>query len=165
VANAGDPGAGQDLVVARVFDAPRELVFRAWTEPEHLKRWWGPEGFTMPYCEIDLREGGVFLRCMRSPEGRDTWVTGVFREVVVPERLVLTDSFADADGNVVPAEHYGLEPGLPLERLITVTFEEQAGSTRVNVRHAGLLPGVDRELVRHGWADGLEGLAEYLETT
>jgi uncharacterized protein YndB with AHSA1/START domain len=165
VANDGDPGvgpAGQDLVVARVFAAPRGLVFGAWTEPEHLKRWWGPKGFTMPFCEIDLRPGGVFLRCMRSPEGRDLWVTGVFREVVVLEKLVFTDSFADAQGNVVPAEHYGMGPGLPLERLITVTFEELAGSTGVTVRHAGLPSRTDRDLVRHGWIGGLDSLSEYL---
>lgn len=162
MANGGDPGAGNELVVTRVFDAPRGLVFGAWTEPERVKRWWGPRGFTMPFCEIDLRPGGVFLRCMRPPEGYDFWVTGVFREVVVPERLVFTDSFADAEGNVVSAEHYGMDPDVPLERLVTVTFEEDAGSTRVTVRHAGLPSGADRDLVRHGWAGGLESLAEYL---
>ena len=108
MANGVDPAGERELVVTRVFAAPRGLVFAAWTEPEHLKRWWGPKSFTMPYCEIDLRPGGVFLRCMRSPEGRDFWVTGVFREVVVPEKLVFTDSFADAQGNVVPAARYGL---------------------------------------------------------
>jgi uncharacterized protein YndB with AHSA1/START domain len=116
----------RELVVTRVFDAPRELVFRVWTEPERVRRWWGPEGFTMPYCDIDLRPGGIFLRCMRSPEGQDFWVTGVFREIVAPERLVITDSFADAEGNVVPPAPYGVGPDMPLERLVTVTFEEPA---------------------------------------
>ena len=166
MANDGDPGVGsaqqRELVVARVFDAPRELVFRAWTEPERLKRWWGPKGFAMPFCEIDPRPGGVFLRCMRSPEGRDFWVTGVFREVVVPERLVLTDAFADAEGNVVPAARYGLGPEWPLERLITVTFEENGSSTRVTVRHAAIPPGAGYDLNRRGWVGGLESLAEYL---
>ena len=64
MANGGDLGASRELVVTRAFDAPRELVFAAWTEPERLKRWWGPKSFTMPFCEIDLRPGGVFLRCM-----------------------------------------------------------------------------------------------------
>lgn len=158
----GPASAGRELVVERVFNAPRELVFQAWTEPEHVRRWWGPGSFTVPFCEIDPRPGGVFLRCMRSPEGRDLWVTGVFREVVVPERLVFTDSFADAEGNVVPAEHYGLAPGLPLERLVTVAFEEEGGATRVTLRHAGIPPGADRELTRRGWSEGLQGLAEYL---
>jgi len=165
VAEGGDPGsrpAGRELVVTRVFGAPRGLVFRAWTEPERLKRWWVPKDFTMPFCEIDPRPGGVFLRCMRSPEGRDFWVTGVFREVVVPERLVFTDSFADAEGNVVPAVEYRMGPDTPVERLVTVMFEEHAGSTRVTVRHAGFPPGAERELVRHGWEGGLESLAEYV---
>jgi uncharacterized protein YndB with AHSA1/START domain len=161
VATGGDPWH-EKLVVTRVFDAPRELVFRAWTEPERVRRWWGPVGFTMPYCDIDLRPGGIFLRCMRSAEGRDVWVTGVFREVFAPERLVFTDSFADEEGNVVPPARYGAGPDMPLERLVTVTFEEDAGSTKVTVRHAGLPSGADRDLVRHGWASGLESLAGYL---
>jgi uncharacterized protein YndB with AHSA1/START domain len=161
VATGGD-FRPEELVVTRVFDAPRELVFRAWTEPERVRRWWGPEGFTMPYCDIDLRPGGVFLRCMRSPGGPDLWVTGMFREIVAPERLVFTDSFADAEGNVVPPARYGAGPDMPLERLVTVTFEERAGSTRVTVRHAGLPSGADRDLVRHGWAGGLESLSGYL---
>ena len=152
----------EDLVVTRVFDAPRGLVFRAWTEPERVRRWWGPEGFTMPYCDIDLRPGGIFHRCMRSPGGQEFWVTGVFREIVAPERLVFTDSFADAEGNVVPPARYGVGPGMPLERLVTVTFEEHAGSTKVTLRHAGLPSGADRDLVPHGWASGLESLAGYL---
>lgn len=116
----------------------------------------------MPFWEIDPRPGGVFLRCMRSPEGRDFWVTGVFREVVVPERLVFTDSFADAEGNVVPAVEYRMGPDTPVERLVTVMFEEHAGSTRVTVRHAGFPPGAERELVLHGWEGRLESLAEYV---
>jgi len=110
MANDRDPNtttpAERELVISRVFDAPRELVFKAWTEPEHLVRWWGPKGHTTPYCEIDLRPGGVMHHCMRSPEGRDVWSKGVFREIVVPERIVLTDSFADAQGNVVPPTHF-----------------------------------------------------------
>jgi uncharacterized protein YndB with AHSA1/START domain len=116
-----------ELVITRVFDAPRELVFKAWTEPERLKRWWGPKGSTTPYCEIDLRPGGVMNHCMRSPDGRDIWGKGVFREIVVPERIVLTDSFADAEGNVVSPTHYGMSPEWPLEALLTVTFEEETG--------------------------------------
>ena len=157
----GDPRP-EELVVTRDFDVPRELVFRAWTEPERVRRWWGPEGFTMPYCDIDLRPGGTFFRCMRSPGGRDFWVTGVFREVIAPELLVFTDSFADAEGNVVPPARYGAGPDMPLERLVTVTFEDRAGNTRVTIRHAGLPSGADRDLIRHGWAGGLESLSGYL---
>ena len=161
--NGDNPDAGwPGLAVTRVFDAPRELVFRSWTEPERLKRWWGPKGFTTPFCALDLREGGIFLYCMRSPEGRDFWGRGVFREIVVPERLVLVMSFADAEGNVVPATYYGLGPDWPLQTLMTVTFEELAGATRVAVRDEGIPPGPDGDGTRQGWVEMLDDLAEYL---
>ena len=163
MANGDDPGTGRTgLAVTRVFAAPRELVFRAWTEPERLKRWWGPKGFTTPFCSIDLRPGGNFLYCMRSSEGRDHWGRGVYREIVVPERIVLAMSFADADGNVVPATYYGLSPDWPLETLLTVTFEEEAGKTRVSLRYEGVPPGTDRDESRQGWSESLERLGEYL---
>jgi uncharacterized protein YndB with AHSA1/START domain len=161
--NGDNPDAGwPGLAVTRVFAAPRDLVFRSWTEPERLKRWWGPKGFTTPFCALDLREGGIFLYCMRSPEGRDFWGRGVFREIVVPERLVLAMSFADAEGNVVPATYYGIGPDWPLQTLMTVTFEELAGATRVAVRDEGIPPGPDGDGTRPGWVEMLDDLAEYL---
>src|SRR5687767_7564343 len=113
----GTEPADREVVITRVFDAPRELVFKAWTEPEHFMRWWGPRGFTAPVCNIDARPGGVFHCCMRSPEGQDFWSKGTYREVVPPERIVVTDSFADAEGNIVSASHYGMSPDWPLESL------------------------------------------------
>lgn len=158
-----DPDAGRPgLALTRVFDAPRELVFKAWTEPERLRRWWGPKGFTTPFCSMDLREGGVFLYCMRSPEGRDFWGRGVFREIVAPERLVLAMSFADAEGNAVPATHYGMGPEWPPEALLTVAFEGEAGKTRVSLRYEGVPPGPEGDGTRQGWAEMLDGLAGYL---
>jgi uncharacterized protein YndB with AHSA1/START domain len=72
----------KELIITRIFDAPRELVWKAWTEPEQLMRWWGPKSFTSPVCKIDLRVGGVYLYCMRSPEGQDYWNTGVYKEII-----------------------------------------------------------------------------------
>src|SRR3712207_5988559 len=95
-----------ELVITRTFDAPRELVWRAWTEPEHFNRWWGPKDFAAPNSQMDVRVGGKYLYCMRSPDGQDYWGTGTYREVVPMERLVYTDSFADEQGNVVAASHY-----------------------------------------------------------
>jgi uncharacterized protein YndB with AHSA1/START domain len=85
-----------ELVITRVFDAPRELVFKMWTEPKRCKKWWGPKVFTSPVVKIDLRVGGRYLNCMRSPEGKDYWSTGIYREIIPMKRLVMTDSFADA---------------------------------------------------------------------
>jgi uncharacterized protein YndB with AHSA1/START domain len=135
-----------ELVITRVFDAPRELVWKAWTDPQRFKRWWGPKNFTAPVCKIDLQVVGAYLYCMRSPEGQDYWSTGVYREIVPPERIVCTDSFADEKGNLVPASHYGMGGDWPSELLVTVTFEEQEGKTKFTLRHAGIPAGEMREL-------------------
>ena len=152
----------QEPVITRVFDAPRELVWKAWTEPDRLMQWWGPKGFTAPVCEIDLRVGGKYLNCMRSPEGKDYWSTGVYREIVPLERIVCTDSFADEHGNVVPATHYGMSPDFPLEMLVTVTFEEHEGKTTMTLRHVGIPAGEMRELTGAGWNESFDKLAESL---
>ncbi|HEY6008537.1 MAG TPA: SRPBCC domain-containing protein [Geobacteraceae bacterium] len=154
--------AGGELVITRIFEAPRELVWKAWTEPERSKRWWGPKGFTTPFCRIDLRVGGAYLYCMRSPEGQDYWGTGVYREIVPLERLVCTDSFADENGQVVPAAHYGMTGEWPLELLVTVTFEERDGKTRLTLRHAGLPAGEMREQCAAGWNESFDKLAACL---
>jgi len=151
-----------ELVITRIFDAPRELVWKAWTEPERVKRWWGPQGFTAPFCRIDLRVGGTCLYCMQSPEGRDYWSTGVYREIVPPERIVCTDSFADEKGNVVPASHYGMSGDWPLALVVTVTFEEQGGRTTFTLRHAGFPSGEMRDLAKAGWDTSFDKLAESL---
>ena len=152
----------REIVMTSVFDAPRELVWRAWTEPDLFMRWWGPKGFTTPHCEIDLRVGGRLLNCMRSPEGQEFWSTGVYREIVEPTRLVYTDSFADEKGNVVPASHYGVTGDVPLEMLVTVTFEDLGGKTRMTLRHEGLPAGEMREGAGTGWSESFDKLAEVL---
>jgi uncharacterized protein YndB with AHSA1/START domain len=98
------------LVITRVFDAPRSLVFKVWTQPEHLVRWWGPRGFTTPSCKMDVRAGGAYRTCIRSPEGKDYWMRGVYREIVEPDRLVFTFAWEVEEG----------QPGH--ETLVTVTF-------------------------------------------
>lgn len=152
----------QNLLITRTFDAQRELVWKAWTDPELVKRWWGPKGFTAPFCKIDLRVGGVFLYCMRSPDGKDYWGTGVYREIVKPERIVYTDSFADEKGNVVPATHYGMSADFPLKMLVTVTFEEREGKTKLTLHHVGIPSGADQDGARQGWNESFDKLAEHL---
>ena len=160
--SAAAPTVERALVITRIFAAPRELVWKAWTEPERLMRWWGPKNFTAPFCRIDLRVGGAYLSCMRSAEGQEYWSTGVYREIVAPSRLVCTDSFADEKGNVVPASHYGMSGDWPEELLITVTFEEQAGKTRLTLRHEGIPAGEMSEQCAAGWNESFDKLAESL---
>lgn len=154
-----------ELTIIRTFNVSRELVWKAWTEPEQVMRWWGPKSFTTPVSKIDLRVGGKYIYCMRSPEGKDFWGTGIFREIVAPERLVMTDSFADENGNVVPATYYGMSPDFPQELLIRVTFEElEGGRTRLTLTYSGIksMNTADKEGMQHGWIESFDKLAEYL---
>jgi len=161
--NARNNDATRELVITRVFDAPRELVWKAWTDPEHVVRWWGPKNYTSPVCKIDFRVGGKYLFCMRSPEGKDFWSTGTYREIIPPEKIVVTDSFADSEGNVVPASEYGMSE-MPLELQVTVTFEDLGdGKTKMTLRHVGFPEGEMSEMAGAGWNESFDKLAESLK--
>ena len=117
------------LVLERVFDAPRELVFRVFKEPEHLQRWWGPRGWELPVCTVDFRPGGVWHYCMKCVDpnqgqfyGMESWGKAVYKEIVEPEKIVYTDYFSDAEGNVNEA--------LPATD-VTMAFIEQDGKTKI----------------------------------
>ena len=153
----------EGIILTREFDAPRELVWKAWTDAELLKRWWGPIPFTSPSAQIDLRVGGKYVFCMRSPEGQDFWVCGVYREITPYDRIVFTDSFADEHGNIVPASHYSMTGDFPLELLVTVTFEDLGSDkTRQTLRHEGVPEGEVREMTAAGWSTSFDKLAEGL---
>lgn len=153
---------GEALVLTREFNAPREVVFQAWTEPERVMRWWGPRGFTAPYCKIDLHPGGAWHYCMRSPEGRDYWCKGVYLEILRPERIVCTDAFSDDKGNLVEPAEYGMD-GWPTETMITVTLAEHDGQTRLTLHHAiESAPAKERDMCREGWSQSLDKLADEL---
>jgi len=118
------------FIISRTVSAPRELVWQAYTDPEHLKRWFGPKGFTMLDYSMDFRPGGVFHYCMRGPDGSEMWGKWVFHEIVKPEKLVNTTSFSDAQGGVT---RHPMAPTWPLETMGTVTFTEQDGKTNIRL--------------------------------
>jgi uncharacterized protein YndB with AHSA1/START domain len=136
--------------IVRIFDAPRALVWKAWTDPKQLAQWWGPKSFTNPVCELDLRIGGAIRIDMRGPNGTVYPMAGTFREIIPPERLVFMAEARDHDGNVL------------LESLTTVSFEEQAGKTKLTVHaHAvGLAPIAPQMLagMDAGWTQSIERL-------
>lgn len=152
-----------ELLITRIFSAPRELVWKAWTEPERVMRWWGPKYFTSPICKMDFRVGGSYHFCMQSPEGEDFWSTGVYLETIPLEKIVCTDSFADENGNVVPATYYDMEEDFPLELELTITFEDHNGNTKMILRHIGIPEGITQELTKQGWNESFDKLAEILE--
>jgi len=144
----GDSSSRQ-FVFTRVFDAPRDLVWKAFTEPERLMQWWGPKGFKMLTCKVDPRPGGIFHYGMRSPDGRDMWGKWVYREIAAPERMVTVVSFTDEEGN--PSRH-PMNPAWPLEVLHTMTLSERDGKTTLTVYG---IPVNASEAERKTFEDGL----------
>jgi uncharacterized protein YndB with AHSA1/START domain len=135
-----------DFELERIFDAPRELMFKMFTEPEHVARWWAPIPYTIPVCKIDLRPGGIWHYCMRSPEGDEQWVMMIYREIVEPERLVYNAKFADKDAN--PTDD------IP-EQLGTITFTEYEGKTKVTVNYQFATADDLKLTVNMGMIEGL----------
>jgi uncharacterized protein YndB with AHSA1/START domain len=142
--------ATPDLTVTRVFDAPRSIVFKAWTEREHAMRWWGPKDFTTTYCMMDVRPGGAWRTCIRSPQGVDYWSQGVYREIVPPERLVFT--FAWDDEHDQPT----------VETLVTVTFDDHNGKTRLTFHQTPFTSVESRDSHTEGWSESFDRLDAYL---
>jgi uncharacterized protein YndB with AHSA1/START domain len=144
------------MIVTRVLDAPRALVWKAWTEPKYAMRWWGPHGFTAPVCKMDLRVGGKFLFCMRAPDGQEFWNGGEYHEIVVHEKIVYSLYFSDSEGNKVEATHYGIEHEAIEDARDVILFEDFGdGQTKITLignetmesaRTSGQLEGMNQVL-------------------
>jgi uncharacterized protein YndB with AHSA1/START domain len=154
--------------ISRVFDAPRDKVWRAWTEAERLKHWWGPKGFVVTHCKVDLRPGGMMHYCLRTPDGNEMWGKFVYREIMKPERLVWINSFSDKDGGTTV---HPMSPDWPREMLSTALFEEQGGKTRLTVRWVPVDTSTEterktfeegRDSMKTGWTGTFEQFAAYL---
>jgi uncharacterized protein YndB with AHSA1/START domain len=146
--------AERELVIERVFDAPRELVFKVFSEPEHLSQWWGPKGWTLPVCKMDFQPGGIWHYCMQGPNGEKSWGKAVYQEIVAPERIVYTDSFSDEAGNAVE--------GMP-EMLITLEFNEQEGKTKIISRTLFATAAELESIVAMGAVEGMKETWDRLE--
>jgi uncharacterized protein YndB with AHSA1/START domain len=134
------------LTMTRSFDAPPALLFKLWTQPEHIVRWWGPRGYRLSHCSMDVRPGGAWRMCMRSTEGKEHWIHGVYQEIVPPERLVFT-YINDADGH---------------EMLVTLNFAARDARTEMSFRQAVFLNVAERDGHNFGWSSTMELLAEYV---
>jgi uncharacterized protein YndB with AHSA1/START domain len=157
------------FVITRTFDAPRELVWKAWTERERLLEWFGPKGFTMSTAKLDFRPGGSFLYGLRSPDGKEMWGKFVYREIVAPEKIVLVNSFSDAAGGLT---RHPFSPNWPLEMLTETTFTEVAGKTTITLKWTPLNATAEEQKtfdaalaqggMNQGWAGTFEQLMAYL---
>ncbi|MCK9274850.1 MAG: SRPBCC domain-containing protein [Syntrophales bacterium] len=154
-----------EMVITRIFNTPRELLWKYWTDSEFFKRWWGPDGFTCPFSRIDFRVGGSYLHAMRSPEGKDYWSTGTYKEISPPEKIVATDSFADEKGNVVSSEYYGLK-GFPMELVVSLTFKDLGEKTKLTLVHRGIgtVDEKTRRDMKEGWNQSFNKLTKNLSS-
>ena len=150
------------VVIERDFDAPVDLIWKMWTDPQHVKAWYGPDGASIPVAKMDVRVGGQRLICMevQMPNGPvQMWFTGEYREVVENERLVYTESMSDENGNVGPAPDPGTPPGHPVTTAVRVELEDLGGRTKMVMTHIGIpadSPGAT------GWIMAFDKLSAYV---
>ncbi len=143
--------ASRTLVITRIFEAPPPLVFQAWTKPEHLVRWFGPNDFTLPTCEVDFRVGGSYRFCMHAPDGGDHWVHGEYLEIREYDKLSFTWTRSD---------------GLPepwVDNVVTLTFEDLGGRTKFTMHHALFATTPHRDEHNGGWTECFDRLAGFLD--
>lgn len=139
--------AAPKLGISRVFDAPRELVFEAWSSAEHMARWLGPKDFTCTSCELDFRPGGAWRACIRSPEGADSWCSGSYRQITRPGKIVFTFRWEEENA---------------METLVTVTFTSEGGKTRMSFDQAPFSSVESRDSHERGWSECFERLGAYI---
>jgi len=156
-----------ELVLTRLFDATQELVFKAWTYPNHFGKWWGPQGFSLNIAKMDVRPGGAFLGSQESPEGHIMWGKFVYQEVTPTEKLVFIQSFSDEEGNIVRAP---FNPNWPLEIINILTFTEEDGKTLLTLQ-GGPFNATEEEIeafagmssmIQQGLGGTFDQLANYL---
>lgn len=169
IGNQTTSSDSREFIITRVFDAPRDLVWKAFTEPAHLNRWWGPKEFTTRVESLDLRPGGVFRYSQQMPDGKKMWGKWVYQEIAEPKRMVTIVSFTDAEGNPI---RYPMEPNWPLEMLSIATFSEHKGKTTLTIE-AGAYRATEHERkiflagrgsMEQGFTGTLDRLADYLAT-
>ena len=156
----------RDVVITRTFDAPVEQVWKAWTEPELVMRWWGPTGFTSPSCKIDFRVGGKYLFHMRAPKdfqgGQDFYTAGVYTKIVPLKLIEFTQGLADKGGKPIDPGSMGMPPDFPKEILSSLSFKQVGSKTELTVTEYGWTVGQMRDLSESGMNECLDKLAAML---
>ncbi|NJO84895.1 MAG: SRPBCC domain-containing protein [Blastochloris sp.] len=157
----------RDIVITRIFDAPVEQVWKAWSDGEHVMRWWGPTGFTSPRAAMDFREGGTSLVCMRAPKefgGQDMYNTWTYRNIVPMQVIDFIQSFADENGQKIDPATLGLPPEMPQDVRTVVTFKSQGDNkTEIIVTEYDWPVGQMMEMSKMGMEQCLDKMAEGLK--
>jgi len=153
----------RDVVLTRTFDAPVERVWKAWTDPQEVMRWWGPKGFTSPSCRIDFRVGGKYIFHMRAPkefqDGQDFYTTGAYKKIVHLRLIEFTQSLSDKDGNRIDPATLGMPADFPKEIASSLAFKSVGGKTELTATEIGWTVGQMRDMSEAGLSDCLDKLA------
>jgi PhnB protein len=158
---------GQPFVISRTFDAPRDKVWKAWTDRDQLRQWFGPKGMKMTTAKLDFRQGGSFLYCLQNDGSPAMWGKFVYRVIEAPHRIVLVNSFSDEKGGVT---RYPFAPTWPMEMLSTTTLAEEGGKTKLTIEWSPLNPTdeerktfeTSRDGMKQGWTGTFDQLDAYL---
>lgn len=154
----------KELLITHLFDAPRAIVFRAWTDPEQLKHWYAPDGCTIEFKSIDPTQGGSFHSCIHDPIHGDCWIKGQYLEVTAPEKLVFSMVMSDQDGNAVSAVQAGKTEDWPEEQVTTVTFEPIGNQTKVSIHQTVSEAAAKKTGAYQSWINMFEKLNLMLST-
>lgn len=160
---------GKEFVITRTVDATRDVVWKAWTDPDELMKWFSPKGFKLEVAKLDLRPGGTFHYCMATPEGFKMWGKFIYREIHPKDKIVLVNSFSDENGGIT---RHPMSATWPLEMLTKTEFTEENGKTTITIRWSPLNPTEEEQKtfdtshdgMRQGWTGTFEQLDEYLKT-
>lgn len=150
------------VFVETIIDLPLATVWKAWTDAETFRKWWGPAAYTCPYCEIELKVGGQNLNCMRSPEGKDVWSTGTYEEIVPMKKIVYIDSFSNSLGDPVLPSYYEIPGEWGEEMKVTINMEDKGGKTRLVMVQEGI-PEEMHDDCMIGWKQSFEKMEVSLE--
>jgi uncharacterized protein YndB with AHSA1/START domain len=148
------------VVIERTFDAAIDLIWQMWTQPEHFKKWYGPNGATIPVAKMDVRIGGNRLICMEM-RGMKMWTTGEYTTIIPTTHLTYTESMADENGNVVSPSAMGMPEGYPTTTEVTVLLEDLGGRTKMVMTHAGMPAGSGAD---GGWNQAFDKLTDHIKT-
>ena len=150
------------ITIERTFDMPVDKVWKAFSDSEQMKKWFSPKDFTTPSSSIDFREGGKYLNSMKGADGKETWSTGTFKEIIHNRKIVYSDSFSDSNGNIVSASYYNMPGNWDDALQVSVEFEEKDGRTKMKLTHEGL-PNEAADDCKEGWQQCFDKLESNLK--
>lgn len=147
----------EPIFIKRHFNLSNNNMWKAWSDPETFKKWWGPKNYSCPTATVDFKVGGKYLSCMRGPDGKEFWSTGSYKEIIPERKIMFSDSFSDSKGNPISAKDAGMPGGWPNEATITIELTSVGEKTNLILTHEGI-PAAMKDECTKGWLESLDKL-------